>query len=137
MCDLSVTPSVQPSEEVLSWEVEYRPASNADEALNCTSSRIVDHLGLSHVTNALSYLTARTVSIQGTLRIHFTDRDTDVEKNRNKAVLAQVAISRTGEIDAKIIGLINAGKSAEAIQETEEEIVRARPLLFLSVLADI
>ncbi|KAL6068166.1 VWFA domain-containing protein, variant 2 [Balamuthia mandrillaris] len=36
VCELQVTPSAQPSGEVLKWELEYRPASNASETLSCT-----------------------------------------------------------------------------------------------------
>jgi hypothetical protein len=38
VCELQVTPSAQPSEEVLQWELEYKPAANADESLNGTLS---------------------------------------------------------------------------------------------------
>lgn len=106
VCELQVTPSVQPSEEVLTWELEYRPASNAEETLS--SERAV---------------------IKGTLRIHFTDNEEDVAKGENPQVLAKVAIQRTGELDAELIGLISSGKTKEAIALTEKEIEILRSAL--------
>jgi hypothetical protein len=77
----------------------------------------------------LSTYTAERAVIKGTLRIHFTDNEEDVAKGENPQVLAKVAIQRTGELDAELIGLISSGKTKEAIALTEKEIVRVTPTM--------
>ncbi len=128
VCELQITPSVQPSEEVLTWELEYRPASNAEETLSCTLAPCFDHFvfAVCRDSPSSSCSPADRAVIKGTLRIHFTDNEADVAKGENPQVLAKVAIQRTGELDAELIGLISSGKTKEAIALTEKEIVRRR-----------
>jgi len=80
-------------------------------------------------------LAADTVSIKGTLRIHYTDQQEDVNKGRDNSVLVRVAIKQTGEIDAHVIDLISRGNTKEAIVETEKEIVQALIVLCVRLRA--
>jgi len=103
ICDLDVTPTAsKDSEEVLHYELSYRPASSTD---------------------------GTRTSVTGTVTMTFVDNVDDIVKNNETFV--QVVIQQTAEIDTELVALMDSEKLEETLALQEKQIVLFKSILEL------